>query len=289
MREVAGTAPADVVDGEGRGADPSRLIHASDARLTIRAGDLTVIHEPDPQARPRTGRPAAVGLGPEAALSATGWAPAWRWLATRPVRAVAKRSLDLIGASLLILLLLPVLIAVALAVKMTSPGPVLFTHTRLGRGGQPIRVCKFRTMVGDADERLADLLASDEALAAAFAADHKLKDDPRITPVGATLRRLSLDELPQLFNVLVGDMSLVGPRPIVGDEVGRYGAHMASVLRVRPGMTGVWQISGRNDLPYWRRVELDVRYAEEHALLGDLMILLWTVRAVLRGDRNGAY
>ena len=172
---------------------------------------------------------------------------------------------------------------------MTSRGPAFYRHERVGRSGRPIGCLKLRTMVVDADGRLAELLASDPALAEEFALTFKLKKDPRVTRLGHLLRRTSLDELPQLVNVLRGEMSLVGPRPITEEEMRRYGQYMPIVLSARPGMTGLWQVSGRNDVSYATRVALDVQYAFGQSLGGDLSILARTVRRVLRPSRGGAY
>jgi lipopolysaccharide/colanic/teichoic acid biosynthesis glycosyltransferase len=171
-------------------------------------------------------------------------------------------------------------------VKLTSRGPVLFGHRRLGEGGTPIRVYKFRSMIADAEMRLQEVLAADPPLRAEYEATYKLRDDPRVTPLGRWLRRTSLDELPQLVNVLRGDLSLVGPRPIVADEIAKYGPASATILRVRPGVTGLWQVSGRSDVDYAERVRLDMEYITHWSLWLDLRILAATLPAVLR--RKGA-
>jgi exopolysaccharide biosynthesis polyprenyl glycosylphosphotransferase len=202
------------------------------------------------------------------------------------VGARIKRLMDVAVAGLGVVILSPLLLVLAALVKLTSRGPVLFGHRRLGEGGRPIRVYKFRSMVVDAEARLQDLLAADPALHAEYEATYKLRDDPRVTPLGRWLRRTSLDELPQLFNVLQGDLSLVGPRPIVADEIAKYGPAAAAILRVRPGVTGLWQVSGRSDLDYEERVRLDMDYITHWSLWLDLRILAATVPAVLR--RKGA-
>jgi lipopolysaccharide/colanic/teichoic acid biosynthesis glycosyltransferase len=181
------------------------------------------------------------------------------------------------------------LLAIALVVKLTSPGPVFYVQKRLGRRYRRFGCIKFRTMQLDADRRLADLLASSPALRAEYAQDHKLRRDPRITPVGQLLRVTSLDELPQLINILRGEMSVVGPRPIVQAEVSRYGPAMDAVLSVRPGLTGLWQVSGRNNLDYPRRVALDVQYVSRPSLRRDFAILCSTIGVVLWPSDNGAY
>jgi len=204
-------------------------------------------------------------------------------------RAVAKRLFDVVFAALALVLLLPLFAVLAAGVTLTSPGPVLYGHRRVGRGGRTFRCWKFRTMVHDADRVLADLLASRPDLREEFARTHKLRDDPRVTPFGRWLRRTSLDELPQFWNVLRGDMSVVGPRPLVELETVRYGRAIGPVLQLRPGITGVWQTSGRNDVPYVLRVQMDATYVGTYSLRGDLRIVLRTVGVVLRTRRNGAY
>ena len=166
-----------------------------------------------------------------------------------------KRTFDLVAASLLLLALAPLLLSVAWLVSRDG-GPATFGHTRIGRHGKPFRCLKFRSMVIDAQARLADLLARDPDARAEWERDFKLKNDPRVTALGAFIRKTSLDELPQLINVLRGDMSLVGPRPVVADEVERYGDDKVFYLMARPGITGLWQISGRNDIDYDSRVAL---------------------------------
>lgn len=199
------------------------------------------------------------------------------------------RTLDLVIALTGLILLWPLLFALAIAIKATSRGPVLFRHRRVGLGGTTFECLKFRTMVLGAEARLSETLAGDPALAREFREKHKLTDDPRITPIGRFLRRTSLDELPQLFNVLRGDMSVVGPRPVVIDECLRYGDAMATVCSVRPGITGLWQISGRNDVDYDERVTLDVRYVEHKTRCGDLAICLRTAFYAATGGLAGAY
>jgi len=197
-----------------------------------------------------------------------------------------KRLIDLGGAlaGLLLLgtLLAPLTLAVVLAIRADG-GPVVFRHRRIGRGGRPFHCLKLRTMALDADQALARALASDPLAAAEWQQAVKLRRDPRITPIGQLLRRTSLDELPQLINVLVGDMSLVGPRPIVAAEVPRYGADLGYYLQVQPGITGLWQVSGRNAIDYPTRVSLDVCYVRHWSLRQDLWILLRTVPAVVSG------
>jgi len=191
---------------------------------------------------------------------------------------LVKRMMDITGAAVGLVLLSPLMGIVALAVKLDSPGPVLYGSPRWGRFGRRMTIWKFRTMVNGA----ADMLEDDPQLKATFKANIKLVDDPRVTRVGWWLRRFSLDELPQLYSVWVGDMSLVGPRPKLIGEEQKYGAAMESVLAVRPGVTGLWQVSGRNSTPYDERVALDVRYVSHPSLWEDIVILLRTIPVVIR-------
>jgi len=195
----------------------------------------------------------------------------------------SKAVVDRVGALLLIVVLAPVMVTVAAAVCLDSPGPALYRQRRVGLGGADFGVWKFRSMVQDADLLRTDLAADQDGVTHLF----KLRRDPRITRVGAFIRRYSLDELPQLFNVLLGEMSLVGPRPHLADEVALYDDHANRRLLVRPGLTGLWQVSGRSDLSYEESRRLDLYYVENWSMIGDLSILARTVRAVLRHD--GAY
>jgi exopolysaccharide production protein ExoY len=191
------------------------------------------------------------------------------------------RAFDIVVALVAIAFTAPLLIAVAMGVFLTDGGAPVFAHQRIGRGGRPFRCLKFRSMVVDAEARLAAVLASDPVARRDWERDHKLRRDPRITRIGDFLRKSSLDELPQLFNVLRGEMSIVGPRPIVAAEVARYGSRFAAYCRVRPGITGLWQVSGRNDTTYRRRVALDTVYARHKCLTLDLKIVMMTVPAVI--------
>jgi Undecaprenyl-phosphate galactose phosphotransferase WbaP len=200
---------------------------------------------------------------------------------------IAKRALDIIAAGLGLVLLSPFFLIVALMVRADG-GPALFAHQRVGRGGKLFGCLKFRSMVIDSQARLEALLASDPAARAEWEATRKLKNDPRITPIGRFLRSTSLDELPQLINVLRGEMSLVGPRPVQEAEIDRYyGASAAHYMAVRPGITGLWQVSGRSETSYESRVALDVAYVSRPSLLADLSILLRTPVAVV--SRRGAH
>ncbi|MDB5968935.1 MAG: exopolysaccharide biosynthesis polyprenyl glycosylphosphotransferase [Hydrocarboniphaga sp.] len=197
-----------------------------------------------------------------------------------------KRSFDWLGSLILALVFAPIILCIVLAVRR-SGGPVFFPHERVGLNGRSFRCYKFRTMVPNADERLEELLNSDDALAAEWQEIRKLRNDPRVTPIGRFLRKTSLDELPQIWNVLRGDMSLVGPRPIVRDELRLYGRNLGIYLGSKPGLTGLWQVTGRSDACYRRRVAMDVYYSRNKSLLLDFSILLKTVKVVLTG--SGAY
>jgi len=191
------------------------------------------------------------------------------------------RMLDMIVAACALVFFLPLMMVIALAVMIGDGGPVLFRHRRIGAGGVPFDCLKFRSMCVDADSRLRHLLAHDAAARAEWSATHKLRHDPRITFVGRFLRRSSLDELPQLFNVLRGEMSLVGPRPIVAAEVERYGRHFAAYCGMRPGVTGVWQVARGHGTSYRHRVACDVLYRRTRSLRFNLRILALTVPSVL--------
>lgn len=187
-----------------------------------------------------------------------------------------KRAVDLVLAMTIIALCLLPLSFLVMIVRLTSPGDGLFVHTRVGKDGKPFKMYKIRTMQSDAEVRLFDLVDSSTPL-------FKVPDDPRVTRLGRVLRKLSLDELPQLFNVLKGDMSLVGPRPQVAEEVALYRPEHLRRLAVRPGMTGLWQISGRSDLDFEQAVELDLAYVERQSIWLDLCIMFKTVFVLTKG------
>lgn len=207
-----------------------------------------------------------------------------RFVAADPIEC---RVLDIVGALCLAVFFLPLMIFIALAVFISDPGPVFFRQKRIGRDGKFFDCYKFRTMAVDAEARLTQVLANDPAARAEWDRDHKLRNDPRIVGIGCFLRKSSLDELPQLWNVLRGDMSLVGPRPIVEAETYRYGKYLGHYCAVRPGLTGLWQISGRNDTSYRRRVAFDVVYARKGQIVDNIRILLLTVPSVL--SSRGSY
>ncbi len=192
-----------------------------------------------------------------------------------------KRAFDILAALAGLIFFLPTFLTIALITKLTSKGPVFYAHPRLGRHGRIFKCLKFRTMAPDAAERLAALLVADPQAAKEWRESQKLRRDPRVTAFGRFLRKSSLDELPQFWNVLVGDMSLVGPRPITRAELERYGAQRRYYLLVRPGITGLWQVSGRSNTNYDRRIAFDRRYVENWSLTEDIAIVLKTVPAVL--------
>ncbi len=200
-----------------------------------------------------------------------------------------KRSGDVLFSLAVLALGAPLFGLLAALVKLSSPGPVFYVQKRVGRGYRRFGCIKFRTMRADADAVLAQVLERSPAMRAEFERDFKLREDPRITPIGRFLRRSSLDELPQFLNVLRGEMSVVGPRPIVDKEIERYSDYMDEVLAVRPGLTGLWQVSGRNNLSYAKRVRLDLAYARGRSFVLDFAIILRTFGVLLLPMDRGAY
>ena len=206
------------------------------------------------------------------------------WVLRCKMQSVLKRVIDLMGAGIGLLFLLPLLIPVAIGIKLTSPGPLFYSQTRVGLLGKTFRMWKFRSMYIDADARKAALMAQNESSDGVI---FKMKKDPRITPIGRVIRRLSIDELPQLYNVLIGEMSLVGPRPALESEVAEYPVLARARLEVLPGLTGLWQISGRSDLPFDKQVLLDTTYVNQQSITNDIKLIAKTVPAVVSG--KGAY
>ena len=195
-----------------------------------------------------------------------------------------KRALDTFGAGGFLLLFLPLLLGIAVLALIVQGRPLLYGHKRIGKGGRAFKCYKFRTMATDGDQMLAAHLRENPQARREWELTRKLKDDPRVTPLGRAMRKLSIDELPQFLNVLVGDMSLVGPRPIVEAELPHYGAHSYAYCSVRPGITGLWQVSGRSNTSYDLRVRLDVEYVESWTLKRDFLILAKTVPVVLSSE-----
>lgn len=197
---------------------------------------------------------------------------------------MAKRSFDIIITTIALILLSPLFLIVALSIRLDSKGPVFFSQLRVGKGGKEFKIWKFRSMYVDAEQRQQELMKKNEMQGGVL---FKIKQDPRVTRVGKILRKFSIDELPQLWNVWRGDMSLVGPRPPIPSEVQEYNCYQRKRLEVTPGITCIWQISGRSDIPFPQQVELDLIYIHNQSLRCDLIILLRTVPAVLRA--RGAY
>ena len=204
-----------------------------------------------------------------------------------PIPRLIKSTMDFVLIILFGILSLPLVAMIVLLIKITSPGPVFYSQERIGKGSRRFRAWKFRTMVPDADKVLQKHLAANPELQAEWEQDHKLKNDPRVTWIGQILRKTSVDELPQLWNVLRGEMSLVGPRPIVDAEVTKYDEAYRMYKKVVPGITGLWQVSGRNNTTYDQRVHLDTFYVRNWSPWFDLYVLLRTVKVVLL--REGAY
>lgn len=206
---------------------------------------------------------------------------------SRAIGGYRKRYFDMAAAICAILLLLPLFLLIAAAIKCADRGPVFFRHPRIGRNGKSFNCLKFRTMAVNAQTLLQRHLAENPEAAREWAADHKLRHDPRVTPLGQGLRKTSLDELPQVFNILRGEMSFVGPRPIVSAEIAKYGDTMRQYHRARPGLTGPWQVSGRNDVDYARRVKFDREYVDNWSFRRDLAIIAKTFYVVVTG--KGCY
>jgi len=200
----------------------------------------------------------------------------------------AKRSFDIIVSVMLLPLIIPIIGILTYFIKKESPGDVFYAHNRIGKDGEIVPVMKFRSMYSDSKERLEELLANDPEIKKEWETNYKLKNDPRVTKIGNFIRKTSLDELPQIFNVLKGEMSLVGPRPVVADELEKYYKESAEYYKmVKPGITGFWQVSGRSDTDYDFRVKVDTWYVYNWSLWLDIMVLIKTVRVVLL--REGAY
>lgn len=199
-----------------------------------------------------------------------------------------KRIFDILFSVSALLLISPIFLLIAIAIRSSSKGNVIYHQIRVGRGGVPFRCYKFRTMYPNADSILQAILANDPEKQKEWESAHKLKNDPRITPIGAFLRKTSLDELPQFWNVLKGDLSVVGPRPVVHEEIVKhFGTKAQKIFSIRPGITGLWQISGRSDTTYSQRIVLDEYYVEHRSFLGDLKILALTIPSMFY--KKGAY
>ena len=200
-----------------------------------------------------------------------------------------KTVFDFLFSLFFLVSFLPLFIIISLLIKISSRGPIFFLQERIGKNNIPFKCIKFRTMYPEAKDILHNLLKKDKKIKREFEETHKIKNDPRITTIGKLLRKTSLDELPQFINVLRNEMSIVGPRPIVKDEKKKYGKNLKKVLSIKPGITGLWQVSGRNNLTYKRRVMLDIIYVDNYNLLMDLRILLRTFGVILFPLDRGAY
>ena len=203
--------------------------------------------------------------------------------------AIAKRLFDIVFSLTVLVVFSPLYLLLAVLIAVSSPGPIFYIQQRVGKNHRPFNCIKFRTMVINADEVLETLLAKCPKTREEFERDFKLRDDPRITWIGKFLRLTSLDEFPQFWNVLMGDMSVVGPRPLVPEELHKYGNRINRVLTIQPGLTGLWQVSGRNDIPYPQRVQIDVYYVNYRTFWLDLWIIIKTLGVVLFPSNNGAY
>ena len=200
-----------------------------------------------------------------------------------------KRMFDIVFALFVLTVFSPVYLILTILVALNSQGPVFYIQQRVGKNHQPFYCIKFRTMVDNADEVLETMMQDSDLMRQEFSDSFKLKQDPRITTIGKFLRLTSLDEFPQFWNVLKGEMSVVGPRPLVPEELPKYGRKINTVLKIKPGITGLWQVSGRNDIPYPKRVQIDVYYATSHNWLLDLWIVYKTIGVMLFPRNNGAY
>ncbi|MGB3695436.1 MAG: sugar transferase [Spirulinaceae cyanobacterium] len=202
---------------------------------------------------------------------------------------LTKRLFDVLFSLSVLVLFSPFYLLLTCLIAISSPGPIFYIQQRIGKNHRPFGCIKFRTMVNNADEALLDILTNSPDLQEEFEKSFKLKHDPRITKIGKFLRLTSLDEFPQFWNVLMGDMSVVGPRPLVPGELHKYGRQIDKVLTIRPGITGLWQVSGRNDIPYHRRIQIDVYYVNCRNWLLDMWIVVKTIGVILFPGNKGAY
>ena len=202
---------------------------------------------------------------------------------------LTKNFFDLLISLLFIIALIPLFLMISLLIKLSSRGPIFFLQKRIGKNNISFKCIKFRTMYPEAKDILENILMRDKVLEREFKETHKIKNDPRITTIGKLLRKTSLDELPQFINVLRGEMSIIGPRPIVKEEKKKYGKNFKKVFLIKPGITGLWQVSGRNNLTYKRRVMLDLNYVENYNFLMDLRILIRTFGVIIFPLDRGAY
>ena len=200
-----------------------------------------------------------------------------------------KRMFDIVFALFVLTVFSPVYLILMILVALNSQGPIFYVQQRIGKNYRPFNCIKFRTMIDNADEALEIIMQESDQIRQEFQDSYKLKQDPRITKIGKFLRLTSLDEFPQFWNVLKGEMSVVGPRPLVPEELLKYGRKIDTVLKIKPGITGLWQVSGRNDIPYPKRVQIDVYYATSHNWVLDLWIVYKTLGVIIFPRNNGAY
>ena len=269
---------------------PNFSAHASILQLQRLSGESRHRKEAErvqaPRVSVRAARPTFRVIEQSGPLTISNVPGELRAIEIQPIRESLKRVFDVLGAALLGVVFSPLILVIAVLLRREG-GSIIFRHRRVGRHGKAFDCLKFRSMVPDADRVLRELLERHPELRAEWLRDHKLRDDPRVTAVGRFLRRTSLDELPQLWNVIRGEMSLVGPRPVVREELLRYGRCACIYLAARPGVTGLWQVNGRNNTDYRRRVVLDVYYVRRQNLILDIYILFKTTYVVLGG--TGAY
>lgn len=213
----------------------------------------------------------------------------WRFVLSGIDAEFSKRLFDVLFSLCVLILFSPVYVLLGVLIFCSSPGPIFYVQERVGRNRKNFGCIKFRTMVHNADEVLLDIMETSPDLRAEFQDNFKLKHDPRITWIGHVLRVTSLDEFPQFWNVLKGEMSVVGPRPLVVEELPKYGRYIDKVLTIKPGITGLWQVSGRNDIPYPRRIQIDVYYVNFNNFWMDIWIVLKTIKVVIFPKNNGAY
>ena len=200
-----------------------------------------------------------------------------------------KNIFDFLISFMIIIFAFPIFVLISILIKLSSRGPIFFTQKRVGKNKKEFKCIKFRTMYPEAEDLLKNLLSKNDALKEEYQKTHKIKNDPRITPIGKILRKTSLDEIPQFLNVIKGEMSIVGPRPIVKAEIIKYGSSFNKVFSIKPGLTGLWQVSGRNNLSYEKRIQLDYIYASDRNFLMDLRIILRTFGVILFPRDRGAY
>ena len=211
------------------------------------------------------------------------------FIKNKKIYTFAKDFLDIVASVTFLIIGFPIFLLIALLIKLSSSGPIFYFHKRLGKNNKYFNCLKFRTMYPESSDILENLLEKNDDIKREFEKNHKIKNDPRITPIGKILRKTSLDELPQFINVLRSEMSIVGPRPIVKEEINKYGDAFKKVSSIKPGITGLWQVSGRNNLTYRKRILLDLIYVENHNLLMDIRIIIRTIGVIIFPHDRGAY